>query len=179
MMWKGEGHGSKYYCCGDVHGIQDSERSSPWKLLVFLFQIESIMVESLLQLPLLACLDLQNNSITHVPPQLGNVTSLKCVVVCQSRIELLIPPSPLPPHTPPNPQTPAAVRQPIPYPQSVCTCQRNTCLAGLSSGQNTNLECVGKSGLWCSAFVCNVSVCGNCFYESCIIIGFPSPHTPS
>lgn len=40
-------------------------------------QIESIMVEELLRLPLLACLDLQNNSITHVPPQLGNITSLR------------------------------------------------------------------------------------------------------
>lgn len=40
-------------------------------------QIDSIDVDGLLCLPLLATLDLQNNNIALVPPKLGNVISLK------------------------------------------------------------------------------------------------------
>ncbi len=43
-------------------------------------KVATIDVDSLLQLPMVACLDLQNNSINQVPPQLGNVTSLKLVL---------------------------------------------------------------------------------------------------
>ena len=45
--------------------------------LFLLLQIETIDVDGLLQLPMIGCLDLQNNNISHVPPNLGNVTSLK------------------------------------------------------------------------------------------------------
>ncbi len=46
-----------------------------------LSQINSIDVTLLSQIPGLACLDLQNNSIGQVPPQLGTVTTLKSVHV--------------------------------------------------------------------------------------------------
>ncbi|KAK3755618.1 hypothetical protein QZH41_017618 [Actinostola sp. cb2023] len=40
-------------------------------------QIQSIDVNGLLRLPVLDTLDLQNNSISQVPPELGNVTTLR------------------------------------------------------------------------------------------------------
>ena len=47
-------------------------------------QIAAIDVDGLLQLPRVACLDLQNNDIGHIPPQLGNVTTLKLVHIATS-----------------------------------------------------------------------------------------------
>ena len=48
-----------------------------------LLQVSVIEVDGLLQLPNLSCLDLQNNSISQVPPQLGTVTTLKYVrLIC-------------------------------------------------------------------------------------------------
>ena len=40
-------------------------------------QIQSISVDGLLELKELHCLDLGNNDISHVPPQLGNVEWLR------------------------------------------------------------------------------------------------------
>ena len=45
-------------------------------------QISSLDVDGLKDLPLLSCLDLSNNNIHQVPPQLGLVTSLRCVSLC-------------------------------------------------------------------------------------------------
>ena len=45
-------------------------------------QISSIDVEGLRQLPAIQTLDLQNNSIALVPPQLGTITTLKSVQHC-------------------------------------------------------------------------------------------------
>lgn len=45
------------------------------------FQIAFIDVEGLRQLPMVQTLDLQNNSIAQVPPQLGTITTLKSVCV--------------------------------------------------------------------------------------------------
>ena len=42
-------------------------------------QVATIEVEQLARLPKLAILDLQNNAIQTVPPQLGNVTQLRQV----------------------------------------------------------------------------------------------------
>lgn len=41
-------------------------------------KIESIEAEELIGLSVLATLDLQNNNISHVPPQLGNCSQLRC-----------------------------------------------------------------------------------------------------
>ena len=46
-------------------------------LLLLLLQIQAIEVESLLPMSSLSTLDLQNNDIAQVPPQLGNVTQLR------------------------------------------------------------------------------------------------------
>ncbi len=48
-------------------------------ILLLCFQISSIDVDGLLQLPHLGCLDLQNNNISQVPPRLGTVATLKYV----------------------------------------------------------------------------------------------------
>ena len=40
-------------------------------------QISSIDVDGLKELPLISCLDLTNNNIQQVPPQLGLVTTLR------------------------------------------------------------------------------------------------------
>ena len=44
---------------------------------VMSLQITDINVDGLLQLPMISCLDLQNNDISQVPPQLGNVSTLR------------------------------------------------------------------------------------------------------
>lgn len=44
---------------------------------LFCQQIAAIDVEGLKQLPMIQTLDLQNNSVAHVPPQLGTITTLK------------------------------------------------------------------------------------------------------
>ena len=46
-------------------------------LLLLLLQMQAIEVESLLPMSSLSTLDLQNNDIAQVPPQLGNVTQLR------------------------------------------------------------------------------------------------------
>ena len=46
-------------------------------LLLLLLQIQAIEVETLLPMSSLSTLDLQNNDIAQVPPQLGNVTQLR------------------------------------------------------------------------------------------------------
>ena len=43
-------------------------------------QISSIDVDGLKELPLLSCLDLSNNNIQQVPPQLGLVDTLRSVL---------------------------------------------------------------------------------------------------
>ena len=43
-------------------------------------QITTIDVEALRQLPMVQTLDLQNNSVAHVPPQLGTIATLKLVL---------------------------------------------------------------------------------------------------
>ena len=42
-------------------------------------QITSIDVKGLMQLSMIQTLDLQNNSVSQVPPQLGTITTLKSV----------------------------------------------------------------------------------------------------
>ncbi|XP_065906016.1 leucine-rich repeat-containing protein 40-like isoform X2 [Dysidea avara] len=44
-------------------------------------QITDINVDGLLQLPMISCLDLQNNDISQVPPQLGNVSTLRSLML--------------------------------------------------------------------------------------------------
>ena len=45
-------------------------------------QIEIIDVFGLKKLPVLSCLDLHNNSINSVPPELGTITSLRYSTMC-------------------------------------------------------------------------------------------------
>ena len=50
------------------------------------FKVKQIEVEQLAQLERLAVLDLQNNAIDHVPPQLGNLTQIRALQLEVSNI---------------------------------------------------------------------------------------------
>ena len=64
--------------CSDIErlGCCDAQTFLPL-LCYIIFQIQVIDIDGLLQLPMLSCLDLQNNNISTVPPRLGTVSSLK------------------------------------------------------------------------------------------------------
>ena len=53
-------------------------------------QIGDIDAESLCQMPMIATLALQNNSISTVPPQLGNCTQLRFPLVLSTKNESMM-----------------------------------------------------------------------------------------